>query len=170
MTIHSEHPFVPGPDDRDPIRRFRGRLAAPVTIVTAGDEEKRTGLTVSSLFVVEGDPGLIHVVVTPSSDLWDVIATTEAFVVHVCRRSHRDLADVFAGLRPSPGSVFAGTEVTDSRWGPVLTALQDRAFCTLVDREEVGYSGIVRGTIDEVEIDNTTDPLLYFRGRYRDLD
>ena len=32
--IHDENPFIDSPDQRDPIRRFRGRLTAPVTIVT----------------------------------------------------------------------------------------------------------------------------------------
>jgi flavin reductase (DIM6/NTAB) family NADH-FMN oxidoreductase RutF len=170
MTIHSEHPFVPDPDERDPVRRFRGRLAAPVTIVTAGEGDRRTGLTVSSLFVVEGEPGLVHAVVTPNSDLWDVVAESGAFVVHICRHTHRDLADVFAGIRPSPGGLFTGAEVIGSRWGPVLAAVEDRAYCTLIGQEEVGYSGVVRGQLDQVELSGISDPLVYFRGRYRDLD
>jgi 3-hydroxy-9,10-secoandrosta-1,3,5(10)-triene-9,17-dione monooxygenase reductase component len=169
MTIHGEHPFLPAPEERDPVRRFRGRLAAPVTIVTAGESDQRTGLTVSSLFVIEGDPGLVQAVVSPSSDLWDLVAETGRFVVHVCRNSHRHLADVFAGIRPSPGGMFVRVDITDSDWGPVLTDLEDRAYCTLVGREEVGYAGVVRGLIDRVEVTGTTDPLVYFRGRYHDL-
>ncbi|HUF15041.1 MAG TPA: flavin reductase, partial [Acidimicrobiia bacterium] len=67
MTIHNEHPFTPGPEERDPVRRLRGRLAAPVTIVTSGAGDHRAGLTVSSLFVVEGNPGVVHAIVTPNS-------------------------------------------------------------------------------------------------------
>jgi len=32
--IHEAQPFATLPVERDPVRRFRGRLAAPVTIVT----------------------------------------------------------------------------------------------------------------------------------------
>lgn len=169
MTIHSEHPFLPGPEERDPVRRFRGRLAAPVTIVTAGSGDRHTGLTVSSLMVVEGDPALIHVVVTPNSDLWDLVEETGAFVVHICREEHRRLADVFAGLRPSPGGMFAGIEVDDSDWGPVLKDLEDRLYCRLRTRTEAGYSGVVIGTVERVQVGTTTDPLVYFRGSYREL-
>jgi 3-hydroxy-9,10-secoandrosta-1,3,5(10)-triene-9,17-dione monooxygenase reductase component len=77
---------------------------------------------------------------------------------------------VFAGLRPSPGGMFARLEVAESEWGPVLTDLEDRAYCTITDREEAGYAGVVRGVIDRVEVTGTTDPLIYFRGRYHDLD
>jgi len=167
--IHAENPFAPDPADRDPARRFRGRLAAPVTIVTSGDADHRAGLTVSSLVVIEGEPGLVQLVVGPTADLWDVVASTGRFVVHVCRSEHRAMADVFAGLRPNPGGVFAGAEVSQSDWGPILDALGDRAYCALRDQTIVGYSGLVTGAIDMVETTDLNDPMLHFRGGYRRL-
>lgn len=169
MTIHSEHPFVPEPEERDQTRRFRGRLSAPVTIVTSGRGDDISGLTVSSLFVVEGDRPTVSLVVGPTSDLWETMHETRRFVIHVCRDDHNALADVFAGLRPSPGGVFAGTETTESDWGPVLTDLADRAYCTVSSMEERGYSGVVVGEIDTLEVSELTDPLVYFRGKYRRL-
>lgn len=166
--IHDDNPFVDDPDSRDPIRRFRGRLGAPVTIVTSGDGD-RVGLTVSSLLVVEGEPGWLEAVVGPTSELWDVVEDTGRFVVHICRDRHRSLAEVFAGIRPNPGGMFAGTQVTPSEWGPLLDDVGDRAFCTLVDRRELGYSGLVTGRVDRVEVADLDDPLLYFRGSFRSL-
>ena len=167
--IHDENPFLEPPDQRDPVRRFRGRLTAPVTIVTSGEGEDRAGLTVSSLFVVEGSPGVVQLVTGPTSDLWLAIEETGRFVVHVCRDADRDLAEVFAGLRPSPGGVFAGLTSTESDNGPVIERLGDRAFCSGAELVEVGYSGIVTGTIERVETGDLIDPLIYFRGRYRSL-
>lgn len=169
MTIHTDHPFVPEPDERDRTRRFRGRLTAPVTIVTAGTGDKRTGLTVSSLMVVEGEPPHIVMVVGPTSDLWDLIDETGRLIVHVCRQSENGRADVFAGLRPSPGGVFADSPTEMTEWGPVLTDIPDRAYCTVSEREELGYSGLVTARIDEVEVSNINNPLVYFRGKYRAL-
>lgn len=148
---------------------MRGRLVAPVTIVTSGEGTERAGLTVSSLFVVEGDPALVHMVVGPTSDLWEAIAESARFVVHVCRAQDRHLADVFAGLRPSPGGVFASVDTTASEWGPVLSELANRLFCSLDSQTEVGYSGVVVGRIDRVEATELADPLLHFRGGYRRL-
>lgn len=169
MTIHTDHPFVPGPDERDLTRRFRGRLAAPVTIVTAGNDGKRAGLTVSSLVVVEGEQPHIVLVVGPMSDLWDRIGDTGRLIVHICRESDSGLSDVFAGIRPSPGGVFADSRTEMTEWGPVLTAIADRALCTVISREEIGYSGLVTARIDEIEVSGIRDPLVYFRGRYRHL-
>lgn len=167
--IHDENPFVPDAEERDPVRRFRGRLTAPVTIVTAGSGDDRAGLTVSSLNVIEGRPGATQVVVGPTSDLWATVESSRRFVVHICRASDRHLTEVFAGIRPSPGGLFAGLSLTQTDWGPVIDDLGDRAFCTMQERREIGYSGVITGTIDSVELADLADPLVYFRGRYRSL-
>ena len=167
--IHADHPFADLPEDRDPVRRFRGRLANPVAIITSGDEDRRVGLTVSSLFVAEGEPGRVHAVVGPNSDLWDVAAETERFVVHVCGVEASSLAEVFAGLRPSPGGLFATTNTSPSKWGPLLDELPDRLFCSLESRVNSGHSGVLVGVVDTVELSDIKDPLVYFRGTYRSL-
>lgn len=167
--IHSDNPFADDPDSRDPVRRFRGRLSAPVTIFTSGDVNERTGLTISSLIVVEGEPGYVEAVVGPTTDLWDLVEKTGRFVVHICTEEQREMAQVFAGLRPSPGGIFAGLDVTHTEWGPVIEKLGNRAFCSLEVRREVGYSGIVSGRIDRAEPAGLSEPLAYFRGNFRSL-
>lgn len=169
MAIHRDNPFVDDPDSRDPVRRFRGRLNAPVTIVTAGDQDGPTGLTVSSLMIIEGEPGRVEAVIGPTTDLWDAMETWGRFVVHVCTEKHRTRAEVFAGLRPNPGGIFAGLEVSYSEWGPVIAGMDNRAYCTFESRREVGYSGIVTATVDQVEVAELSSPLAYFRGRYHTL-
>lgn len=167
--IHGDNPFVDDPDSRDPVRRFRGRLSAPVTIFTSGDGDERTGLTVSSLMIVEGEPGYLEAVVGPTTDLWDLVEQSGRFVVHICSADHRDIAQVFAGLRPSPGGIFAGVGVTGSDWGPVIDELGNRAFCTLEAKREIGYSGVVIARIDHVEPVDLTNPLSYFRGSFHTI-
>ncbi len=167
--IHSENPFWSDPGDRDQPRRFRGRLPAPVTIATTGSESSRTGLTVSSLFVVEGEPALVHLVVGPTTDLWSIAEDTGSFVIHICRCEHQQLAEVFAGLSPSPGGLFASVASTASDWGPVLTDLPDRLYCRFSGREESGWSGVMTGRVEKVEVSDLTDPLIHFRSGYHRL-
>jgi flavin reductase (DIM6/NTAB) family NADH-FMN oxidoreductase RutF len=167
--IHSEHPFQPDSGERDLARQFRGRLAAGVTIVTAGPETDRTGLTVSSLLVVQGDPAQAHLVVGPTTDLWETAADSGRFVIHICRAEDRQMADVFAGLWPSPGGLFAGMASTQSEWGPVLTDLPDRAYCSFESRAETGWSGLLVGLIEMVEVSDLEDPMVHYRSGYRRL-
>jgi len=164
--IHDDHPFMTPPDMRDPIRRFRGRLAAPVTLVTAGTGPQRAGLTVSSLLVAEGTPSFIHLLVGASTDLWDAIQDTGAFIVHVLEAEHRELSDRFALIRPSPGGLFTGIEAVDTDHGPELAALGSRAYCRYAGHFEDTYHALVHGVVEEVVLDDLRHPLQYFRGEY----
>jgi flavin reductase (DIM6/NTAB) family NADH-FMN oxidoreductase RutF len=169
-AIHDEHPFVPPPELRDPVRRLRGRLVAPVTIFTAGDDpDGWTGLTVSSLVVAEGDPPLLYSLLGPTTDLVERIAQTGRFLVHVCEAGHRRTADVFAGLEPSPGGLFAGRQVTQTGHGPLLGGFRATAGCTVVSSREESFNLLVTARIDDVGTDEVRDPLTYFRGGYRRL-
>ena len=102
VSIHSEHPFSVPVNRRDPVRRLRGRMAAPVTVLTAGAETP-AGLTASSVLVVEGEPPRVISIVGLGADFLDAATKSEAFVTHVLGGDQGPLADVFAGLRPAPG-------------------------------------------------------------------
>lgn len=163
------NPFATPEEDRDPVRRFRGRLAAPVTVITAGDAGDRTGMTVSSIMVSEGDPGQAHFLATPTADLCDVIDRTGRFVIHILGTDHRQISEIFAERQPSPGGLFAGVAFEDGAWGPVLTDVATRAFCLAATATVAGYSRLVSADIDHVEASALDDPLLYFRGNYRQI-
>jgi flavin reductase (DIM6/NTAB) family NADH-FMN oxidoreductase RutF len=168
--IHEDvHPFATPEEDRDPLRRFRGRLAAPVTVITAGDAGDRTGMTVSSLMVSEGEPGQVHFLAAPTADLCDVIDRTGRFVVHILETDHRQISEIFAERLPSPGGLFANVAFEDGAWGPVLTDVADRAFCSAATATVAGYSRLVGADIDHIETSALDDPLIYFRGNYRQI-
>ena len=168
--IHEDvDPFATPEDDRDPERRFRGRLAAPVTVITAGDGTDRAGMTVSSIVVSEGEPGKVHFLAAPTVDLLDAVDRTCRFVVHILATRHREISEIFAERRPSPGGPFAGVDYEDGQWGPVLTDVADRAYCSAATASAEGYSMLVSADIDRIETADLDDPLLYFRGRYRQI-
>jgi 3-hydroxy-9,10-secoandrosta-1,3,5(10)-triene-9,17-dione monooxygenase reductase component len=166
-VIHDDNPFAQSADD--PTRRLRGRLATGVTLITAGTPNRHTGLTVSSLVVVEGDPGRVVAVVGPNSDLYDIAGATGKFIVHLCEEEDAGLADVFAGIRPSPGGPFSGLDVLDTAWGPSIQSIGTRAFCSKAIIEPLGWSGMLVGIIDRVEFGSNPDPLIHYRGGYRHL-
>jgi flavin reductase (DIM6/NTAB) family NADH-FMN oxidoreductase RutF len=169
-VIHEENPFAVPDGERDPVRRFRGRLAAPVTVVTAGRETHRTGLAVSSLMVADGTPGRILFLCGRNADLGDVIESSGGFVVHVLGAGDEALSDRFAGVRPSPGGLFTGLEVAEGARGPVITSIPTRAVCALTTLSDAGWYLLVEGAIEEIALGDPGEPLLRFRGQYRGIE
>ncbi|CAN5456018.1 hypothetical protein BH18ACT8_BH18ACT8_04000 [soil metagenome] len=167
MTIHSEHPFLPSDDERDPVRRLRGRLGVAATLWTSGEPDDATGLTVSSMLVATGQPGRVLGLLDPEAHVVDTIAATGRFVVNVLAWSHRPLAEAFAGMTPAPGGPFRMAHWESSDWGPVLIGAVAWAGCRVDDDpREVGWSLLLRAAVERVEIGSDADPLLVRRGRY----
>jgi 3-hydroxy-9,10-secoandrosta-1,3,5(10)-triene-9,17-dione monooxygenase reductase component len=134
---------------------------------TAGRVEEPAGLTVSSLMI--GEPSSIFGLMNDLTGLWDAIQGSGAFVVHALESTDKNLADVFAGLRPSPGGMFTGLDVLGSEWGPVLVDKPNRAYCRYVKASQAGYQQLVCGEIERIETGDLDQPLVSFRGRYRQL-
>lgn len=165
MTIHTTHPFAdPEPDD---VRRFRGRLGGAVTLWTAGADDRRAGLTVSSLMVAHGDTPRVLALVDPDSDLHDVLGETGRAVVQVLSWADRALAEVFAGTAPAPGGMFRQAEFLATEWGPRLASATTYAHVTLVSDEPVGWSALLTCELVAAHVDDEDGPVLgHRRGRF----
>jgi len=163
--IHSSDPFATPEDERSPIRRLRGRLAAPVTLWTAPGPQ---GLTVSSMLVADGDPGRVLGLIDAESDLWDAIDESGYFAIAPLGPGDRQLADRFAGLMPAPGGLFASGDWVSTAYGPVLAGAGAWAGCRLESSRECGWALLVEGVIEKTSFDRETPPLIHYRGRYID--
>lgn len=171
MIQYGSDPFALPAELRDPVRRFRGRLASPVTVWTSSDEDGLpVGITVSSMMVSEGSPSTVVGLIDPLSQFWAALSSSKRFVVHVLERHHRRLSDQMAGRYPGPDARFENVEVRPSPWGPVIDGSQTRACCHLTGFLEAGDALVVNGEIEEVVLgDDLESPLVYFRGKYHDL-
>jgi flavin reductase (DIM6/NTAB) family NADH-FMN oxidoreductase RutF len=174
VSIHAEHPFLTPEPDRDPVRRARGRLTAPVSVWTTGSGRQRAGLTVSSMLIAEGEPAELVGLVNPDSPLAEAVVDTRTVAVSVLGGRDRLVADVFAGLSPSPGGLFRTGSWSDTAWGPVLDGVPVWIGARLLaDPVPAGWAQLVRARIETVELAALTEgdqALGYLRGRYRFLD
>ncbi|HEV8653502.1 MAG TPA: flavin reductase family protein [Actinomycetes bacterium] len=169
IRIGMQHPFAVPPKHRDPTRRLRGRLVAPVTVWTAGHPSTGAGLTVSSVLVAEGQPARLLGLIDPTSAFWEAVQETRGFVVHVLGASDRALAERFSEIRPPVHGPFDRLEVAQSPWGPVLGGKRPRAACRLAGSVPVGYAELVEGLIEQLELHDLEDPLAYLHGSYRSV-
>ena len=169
IRIGMQHPFAVPPERRNPARRLRGRLVAPVTVWTAGVPPGGAGLTVSSVLVAEGEPSRLLGLIDPTSAFWDAMQEAGAFVVHVLAIGDRALAERFSEIRPPIRRPFDGLQVAGSPWGPVLAGRRPRAACRLAGLTPVGYAELVEGVIEQMELADLEDPLAYLHGSYRSV-
>jgi len=139
-------------------------MPSPVTVWTSGTGVGRAGLTVSSLLVANGEPGLILGVIDPDSDWW--ASSPKSAAVNVLGQGHRFLAEAFAGTAPAPGGPFTLGSWTDSEWGPVLGDSSGWiGIRMLADPRPAGWGLLVEGVVERVEI-GESDALIHVRGRY----
>jgi 3-hydroxy-9,10-secoandrosta-1,3,5(10)-triene-9,17-dione monooxygenase reductase component len=166
MTIHHTDPFATPEGERSPLRRLRGRLPAPVTLWTAPGP---AGLTVSSTLVADGEPGRLLGLVDDESELWAAIEAAGRFAVAPLGRAHRQLADRFAGLLPAPGGLFAAGDWHPTDFGPVPADATTWVGCRLDAARPFGWALLVEATVERVELGAPGEPLVHYRGRYREL-
>jgi flavin reductase (DIM6/NTAB) family NADH-FMN oxidoreductase RutF len=165
VTIHTSHPFAD--PDPDPARRFRGRLGGAVTLWTAGEGAERAGLTVTSLMAALGEPPRVLGLVDPDSDLALAVEETGRLVVQLLSWPDRDLAEGFAGTAPAPGGVFAQAAFEQTEWGPRLASATTWAGLRLESAAPVGWSSLLTGVVEHVELGEDVDPLVHRRGRWQ---
>lgn len=168
MTIHSDHPFMPPEGDRDPLRRFRGRLPAPVTVWATGVGRDRRGFTVSSMLIADGDPGMVAGLIDEDSDFAD--ALDEVFTVNILTLEHVTMAEAFAGIGPAPGGPFTLGTWQQTAWGPVLEGGAGwlGARLTSGERRHLGWGLLVEAGIELVEVGDAA-AMAHLRGAYRDM-
>jgi 3-hydroxy-9,10-secoandrosta-1,3,5(10)-triene-9,17-dione monooxygenase reductase component len=114
IRVGGRRPFAVPPERRDPTRRLRGRLVAPVTVWTAGQLPGGAGLTVSSVLVAEGQPARLLGLIDPTSAFWETAQETGAFIVHVLAAGDRALAERFSEVRPPIRGPFERLQVAES--------------------------------------------------------
>lgn len=163
-----DDPFATPEAERDPIRRLRGRLASPVTVWTAWDETRRAvGVTVASTMIGEGEPPHLFGLLGPLTPVWEAIEASGTWVVHVLAHDQMRLADQMAGRYPD--DPFRGVAISESAAGPVIGEARTRMVCGLEEGRDRGWSVLVTGRIESIELGPAERPLVHYRSGYYSL-
>jgi flavin reductase (DIM6/NTAB) family NADH-FMN oxidoreductase RutF len=155
------------PIDKQEFRRVLGHFAAGVTIITTvGDDGTPYGLTATAFTSVSLEPPLVLVCVDKRSESHPHFHTSGVFAVNFLATDHEPLSRRFA---VSGGDKFTDLSIRAGVTGaPILADALGHLDCRTVNVVEAGDHTIFVGQVEGAGA-RDGDPLLYFRGAYRQL-
>ncbi|WP_246160662.1 flavin reductase family protein [Nocardioides humilatus] len=155
-------------------RRFRdvlGTFGSGITVITTVSNGEPVGMTCQSFSSVSLDPPLVLFVPAKSSRAWPLIQRTGRFCVNILAADQESVSNQMAtkGSDKFAGIDWRPAEVTGS---PVIGGALSHLDCTIQSVHESGDHYVVIGKVEHLETSeqDQTEPLLYFRGRYRTTD
>ncbi len=146
-------------------------LAGAVSVVTVGEGEDRTGFTATSVSSFSADPPSILVCLNRSSSSWEALQRYRRFCVNILAAEHDDVAQRFAGA----AGVKGASRYEGATWQKLSTgALSLAGALTVIDCEldesiDRHSHSILIGRVQAVASRSEAQPLLYWRGSYRQL-
>lgn len=167
MVADASPEYRTGCDART-LRDALGCFATGVTVVTCLDEGgKPVGLTANSFTSVSLEPPLLLVCVAKDAASAAALLAARHFAVNVLQTGQQPASirfstrheDRFGPNDWSPGELGA----------PVLKASLGVFECEAFSVHDGGDHHILLGRVIKATFDESLDPLLYFRGRYRRL-
>ncbi|TYL45325.1 flavin reductase family protein [Nocardioides sp. BGMRC 2183] len=164
------------PEARAAARRFRdvlGCFGSGITVITTMSGDEPVGMTCQSFSSVSLDPPLVTFIPARTSRAWPLIQRSGTFCVNVLAADQEHVSATMAtrGIDKFAEISWRPAEVTGS---PVIDGTLAHLDCTIHAAYEAGDHYIVVGRVQHMETHRedaaVTEPLLYFKGRYRTTD
>ena len=143
--------------------------ASGVAVVTTCSEKFGVqGMTVTAFTSVSVDPPQILVCINDSADTGVGIHESQFFAVNILNSDQHDLSNQFSG-GSSQQQRFENTDWKAGITGaPILNDSLMSLDCKVVEKVRAGTHWIIIGEVQEC-ICRLGEPLLYYRGAYRQL-
>lgn len=159
--------FEHDPADARALRNAFGAFATGVTVVTArGHDGTRVGLTANSLTSVSLSPPLLLFCPARTASALPALRASSRFVVNILAVDQQEVANNFARKDVDR---FAGAEWDDWDGLPVLRGALANFACSCFAEHDGGDHVIIIGRVERLRMLPASDPLLYFKGAYRQV-
>ena len=143
--------------------------ASGVTVVTTSSEKFGVqGMTVTAFTSVSVNPPQVLVCINDSADTGAGIEESQSFAVNILNADQQDLSNQFAG-GTSQQQRFENTDWKAGITGaPILNNTLMSLDCKVVEKVLAGTHWIIIGEVQDC-VCRSGEPLLYYRGAYRQL-
>ncbi len=156
--------------DADDYRKIMGNFATGVTVVTTSVDGRFHGFTANAVTSVSLDPLLFLVCVDKKANAHGELSRAKHFGVSMLATHQKDVSSTFAetGL-PEEGSLRGIDYRIGSTGVPLVRDCIACLECEVTELLEGGDHTIVIGRVVAGCVDSDAAPLLFFRGRYRQM-
>jgi flavin reductase (DIM6/NTAB) family NADH-FMN oxidoreductase RutF len=146
-------------------------LAGAVSVITVGDGQDRTGFTATSVSSFSAERPSVIVSVNRSSSSWPAVEKYRRFCVNVLSADQQHVAQSFAGFDGRRGAErYEGAQWYELATGtPALSDALTVLDCELDTVLNHHSHAILIGRVRAIETREDVEPLLYWRGGYRQL-
>jgi len=152
-------------------RAFRdavGSFATGVMVMTcSGGAEGLIGITMNSFSSVSLDPPLVTFCIAESLTEFETLLQTDKFALNLLNADQQDLSNQFAKTGPDKWRGVSYREGANS--APIIEPNHGVLLCTKQAQHECGDHYIVVARVDSVEFDSDEPPLVFYKGKYRQL-
>ncbi len=154
--------------DPQEFRGVMGHFATGVTVITTHDGNGQLfGLTANAVSSVSLSPPLLLCCVDKKAESYAAFGASKIFAVNILSNEQEVLSRKFS---KSGGDKFEGVGYRAGKGGaPVLNGVLAHLECEVRYDFDAGDHTIYVGEPIDMAMDQETDPLLYFRGGYRNL-
>jgi len=151
------------------LRQTLGQFATGVVIVTSrAPDGHAVGLTINSFSSVSLEPPLVLFSLAKSSLNHDNFMQAESYGINILAQGQRETSDRFA--RRSGADKWEGVAMQEGLHGtPLIAGALAHMVCTPWSQCEGGDHTVFIARVEQHEVSDDVQPLLFFRGRYRNL-
>jgi flavin reductase (DIM6/NTAB) family NADH-FMN oxidoreductase RutF len=151
-------------------RNVVGNFATGVAVVTAGSRESCFAVTVNSFTSVSLDPTLLLVCLTTASRTRAEIMRSRVFNINVLSEGQEEISRLFARSQDD-SSWFDELGCTAGQLGgPLIPGCLAHIECQLDQTHDAGDHTILIAEVHNAYIALEDNPLLFFRGKYGQID
>lgn len=159
--------------DVDSFRAALGSFATSVNVITTLDPEGRAcGMTATAFTSVSTDPLLVLACVNRSTRTYDYIAGAGRFAVNILGADAREISDYCAKPGADKGLDPAWLQSGGPWESPALAGALVVLDCAVDQNVSAGTHGVLIGRVLRIGMSRNSkndEPLLHFRGAYRQL-
>jgi flavin reductase (DIM6/NTAB) family NADH-FMN oxidoreductase RutF len=154
--------------DQRAFRDAAGSFATGVMVMTCnGGAEGLIGVTMNSFSSVSLDPPLVSFCIADSLTEFETLLKTDVFALNLLNEDQQELSNQFA--KTGPGKWRGVTYREGANSAPIIEPNHGVLLCTKHAQYECGDHYIVVARVDEIEIEGNEPPLIFYKGKYRQL-